>query len=826
MYKKLNFCVAFCRKQVFSKLRLFLLLFLPLLSLPVVAQSADPIAELDSLLNLYEGSSGAARQQAGRKVMELCSKQEVFFVQLPALDQRLSARQQDLCVWYAAERYLTTCSYYKEALQYIGRAFASLSPEPQALQDSLHCTLLCDQAYCLFKTSDYTSAVEAAQQAKERCQQAGNILQLSRAYLYLSMVNHSLRNYDEAKDQVVKAIETNMKMGLNDQTHNVLGVACELFCSAKEVDQAIAYGKQAVEAARELGLMSAVANHLTQLSYAYDRKGDYEQGLQVADEAIAIVQDIEPMDRNQLALTLEFKSWNLIDLKRNAEAVEALREAIRLEEAVGNASAVRYDYRTLSEALEPIDMQESLKALKRSLVMTDSLHTVQLNELTSQANAELHNDELKEENAESLRMNRIIITTSLIIMLLLVAVIASLWFAFRQKRRTANALRRLTEARELFFTNVTHEFRTPLTVVLGIGRELKDEPHPQEDVLHEMGESIERQGTRLLMLMNQMLDISKEKSAIEPWQAAKSSASTESARETETPESVKSPELSEMSEASKFTVLVVDDNSDIAHLIGRQLSNHYIVRYAYDGEEGIRRARQLVPDIIITDVMMPHTDGLELCRTLRQDPVTNHIPIIVVTAKATDADRIKGLQAGADAYLYKPFNEEELLVRIEKLLELRGILRQKYSTAETIQNQHVSEEDGKGGAEAQENVPATHSSSERPVNFAQQSQDFVQTIDETVIRLITQGNCTVDAVAEELFVTPSQLRRKMASITGMTPKRYIMKVRLEYAKDMMMRHPDMKLLEVAEQCGFSDLSHFIRLYKEAYGNTPATDHRK
>ena len=132
---------------------------------------------------------------------------------------------------------------------------------------------------------------------------------------------------------------------------------------------------------RQALLLPAVANHLTQLSYAYDRKGEYQLGLEAADEAIQIVKRTEPLDRNQLALTLEYKSWNLIDLHRNKEAVEALREAITLEEAVGNTSAVRYDYRTLAEALEPIDMHEAMAALRRCMAMTDSLHTVQLREL-------------------------------------------------------------------------------------------------------------------------------------------------------------------------------------------------------------------------------------------------------------------------------------------------------------------------------------------------------------------------------------------------------------------------------------------------------------
>lgn len=117
-------------------------------------------------------------------------------------------------------------------------------------------------------------------------------------------------------------------------------------------------------------------------------------------------------------------------------------------------------------------------------------------------------------------------------------------------------------------------------------------------------------------------------------------------------------------------VLVVEDNSDVAYYIGQQLTpDHYNVFYAQNGQEGLTRARDLMPDIIITDLMMPGMDGLEVCRQVRASELLDHIPIIIITAKASDKDRISGLEAGADAYLVKPFNAEELHVRMKKLLE-------------------------------------------------------------------------------------------------------------------------------------------------------------
>lgn len=942
-------CILFCR--------LTCLLLICLLCVPVArSHSSNPVTELDSLLQRYDHSSGSARRKVARQVLNFCQQKTIFFGPAPTIDDGLSPYQQDLRVWFAAERYLTGTSYFKEALTYIDRALAALHNDAQS---DIHCTLLCDQAYCLFKTSDYTRSVEAGKEAMRLCLQTGNTLQLSRAYLYISLVNHALTKYDEAMALAVKAIETNEQIPNNVQLHNALGVACEIFCSAKEVDQAIAYGLRAVEEARKIGSQEGVANHLTQLAYAYDRKGDYAKGLEVADSAIAIIKTQEPLDRNQLALILEYKSWNLIDIGRHAEAVAALREAIRLEEEVGNTHAAFYDYRTLSEAMEPIDARGALDVLKRYVRMSDTIHAQQLKELMSQANAEFHNDELQEANAESRRMNIIILVTAVVIVLLLACIIASLLFAFRQKKQLAEALRKLTEARESFFTNVTHEFRTPLTVILGIGKEIATLPAERlkAEEVHAMGQAIERQGTRMLTLVSQLLDISKVKSAIGPQEQTEGDMATyvsmivEGQREVGrqkgidvqfetdaagiparfTPDYLEKIVGNLLSNAIKFTpagghvdislhavngqvvlkvadtgcgiaeadiphifepfyqtdesngqgsgvglalvhqiveaqggrisvtsqhgagttftteipyhaidakstplipqpssptpqlpaltshptVLIVEDNTDVAHLIGKQLGNRYDTHYATDGQDGIKQARAIVPDLIITDLMMPKADGLELCRTLRNDPVTSHIPLIIITAKASDADRVKGLQVGADAYLSKPYNVDELLVRVEKLLEMRETLRAKY-VAQQPQVPEVQPE------EPIEASPQTDEAS----GFAMYSDDFIQKFHEAIIRTMPQRNCTVDTIATELFITPSQLRRKMNSITGMAPKKYIMKVRLEYARDLLHRHPDIKLVDIADQCGFSDLPHFIRLYKEAYGTTPAADNRR
>ena len=147
------------------------------------------------------------------------------------------------------------------------------------------------------------------------------------------------------------------------------------------------------------------------------------------------------------------------------------------------------------------------------------------------------------------------------------------------------------------------------------------------------------------------------------------------------PEALPSSTTVDENDNSKPIVLIVEDNSDVAYYIGSQLKSRYNLFYARNGEEGLEKANELMPDLIISDLMMPGIDGYELSRAVRSSELLNHIPIVIITARSTEEDRIKGIEAGADAFLFKPFNSDELNVRVEKLLESRNALRNKYSQA-------------------------------------------------------------------------------------------------------------------------------------------------
>ena len=182
-------------------------------------------------------------------------------------------------------------------------------------------------------------------------------------------------------------------------------------------------------------------------------------------------------------------------------------------------------------------------------------------------------------------------------------------------------------------------------------------------------------------------------------------------------------------------ILIVEDNPDVAHYMGSLLCQCYSVYYASDGRQGVERALELMPDLIITDLMMPELDGFELCQQIRTNAITDHIPIIVVTAKISDKERIRGFEVGADAYLAKPFNSDELRALVERQLERHRYLRQRLSE--------------------------TPSDSKAPlIQLSDAEQRFLNKTDDFIQHALSnKRHIEVNTLAEQLCMSPRQLHR-------------------------------------------------------------------
>lgn len=241
-------------------------------------------------------------------------------------------------------------------------------------------------------------------------------------------------------------------------------------------------------------------------------------------------------------------------------------------------------------------------------------------------------------------------------------------------------------------------------------------------------------------------------------------------------------------------VLVVEDNPDVARYIGACLSKKYNVDFAGDGEAGIERAIETVPDLIVTDVMMPKKDGFELCAFLKSDRRTSHIPIVMLTAKADLESRIEGLETGADAYLSKPFHKEELLVRLRKLLELRKTLQLRYMSGAVIDASTVG---------------------------AQKIEDaFITRLNEVIHEHLDDSEFGIIQIARAMMLSRAQLHNKIKALTGRSTGLYVRFVRL-VASRKLLPNPDLNISEIAYDVGFKDPAYFTRCFKEEFGKAPS-----
>ncbi len=249
----------------------------------------------------------------------------------------------------------------------------------------------------------------------------------------------------------------------------------------------------------------------------------------------------------------------------------------------------------------------------------------------------------------------------------------------------------------------------------------------------------------------------------------------------------------------KEIVLLVEDNTDIRTYVREQLQSGYRVIEAADGEDGITKAREAIPDLIITDVMMPKMDGYQMSRLLRQDEKTSHIPIIMLTAKAALDDKIIGLETGVDDYLLKPFSAKELLARVRNLISLRRQLRQRFSTATIIKPSEVA--------------------------ATSVDQAFLQRVIAAIETHISDEHFGVEELAKKVNMSSSQINRKLHGLIDQPASQLIRSMRLQRAADLLKQNAG-TVTEIAYQVGFSDQAHFARSFKKQFGCAPSEFRKK
>lgn len=770
--------------------------------------------------------------------------------------------------------------------------------------------------------------------------------------IYLSLGNNNAAER-VFRNSLAGEKELNSALGQAINTAN-LGF---IFESREEYDSAYVYFKQSLsynqQAKSDLGI-SLCYNHFGNL---HEKKGELDEALANYHKAYDIMKG--KSDHWHWLESCISMARVLLKLNNPALAQTYLSQARKTARDINSfehLSAIhKLDYIYF---LGQNDCKRALESYIQSQAYADSVKNEEsINHLQNlrikyeiEKNAQ-EIDLVKKNFIEEQRNKRIILAVSILILLMTCSAIAFLWYALRMRSKTNRTLRQVEQIRTGFFTNITHEFRTPLTVILGLVEQMRNNDVSKDETERYLN-SIQRQGSNLLELVNQLLDMSKlmAKADRKQWYRGNIVAfirmTLDSYREyacsqyinllfipeSNTIEMDFIPEYFNkimrnlLSNALKYTpangiiriemkkdkslltlqvfntgneipeeeiprlfdtfyqgsnnekqigtgiglpytrqmvesmngnikvynkkgegvvfsvyipldqdsierlpwidsanvterirgkndlekiqvknndaenslypsILIVEDNLDISFYISTLLKGKYHLNYASDGKEGIDKAKNYMPDLILTDLMLPGMDGYMLCHEIRQSEILNHIPIVIITAKSSDADRIRGLEEGADAYLIKPFNAEELLVRVEKLLEQRRQLRDKFSKA-------------------------LQEGSAQNVELSSRDRDFLNRLTSIIHSHLADKDLNADFIADKMCMSRTQLNRKIRSIADYTATSYILQIRMEKAK-RLLASTEQAIGDIATTCGFEDTSYFTRVFKQMFNVTPS-----
>ena len=761
----------------------------------------------------------------------------------------------------------------------------------------------------------------------------------------------SIGNYRKADEMLRKAlaVETklNSHLGMNVDLSNI-GIVYE---RRGMIDSAWIYYERSM-------IHSELADSYTGKAYGYMNfgrlhalKGDYKSAIEEYHRSMSLVhsdRDLWLWMQPALALAEAYVDAGMADSARHQlEKAQSTAHSIGAKEYLPKIDRL---YAKLCE--KEGDCHEALMLYRRAEAREDSLlnarNLFEIETLQSDI-ADRHRAKIDERKEVELQRERWIKRILLLGLFIASMLLVSLLYVQRLRRRSHQALKQMSALRENFFTNITHEFRTPLTVILGLSRDLQN----LADCPTEVGEkmrTIERQGNGLLTLINQLLDISKIKSSVgnpdwrngdiaayltmiaesyldfarsrnidlqffakgevkmdfvpdyvvkvmnnllsnafkftpeygkvsvSVWRegerllvdvsdtgkgmdseslshifeafyqggsdahnigtgvglalvkqimdAMEGKITAESTPGKGTtfhvslpirnqckqqivagteinkpllPEASSTPQDSE-GEDNACRLLIIEDNRDIAAYIGEQFADRYAVTYATNGTEGLEKALELVPDLIVTDLMMPGMDELEVCRQARNNEIINHIPIIIVTAKISEKDRIKGIEAGADAYLAKPFNSDELHTWVEQLLDRHRRLLSKF-------------------------VGQAEEKPEEENQLTDVERRFLTKTVDLIYLLLDKRALEVNVLAEKLCMSPRQFHRKIVALTGNSPASYILKIKMQRARHLLDSEHELMIEDVADRCGFEHVSSFYHAFKKMYSVTP-TEYRK
>ena len=433
--------------------------------------------------------------------------------------------------------------------------------------------------------------------------------------------------------------------------------------------------------------------------------------------------------------------------------------------------------------------------LMSALVTRDNARVLQLEseEVMRQSKNLAQLDHVASGYLQQLANQRTLTLLAISMIILLLLLLLGAYFYFKQKARIQHERTQMEREQLDFYTQVSHELRTPLTLIEGPLAQLAE----TEDIKNASGETtnmfdiVRRNTHQLTLLINKMLDVQVGK--------VMGGVPIEQVDAVTVAQPVGDMGTAVAQDEDAPSVLIVDDNADIRAYLRTILQAKYHVMEAEDGQKGTEVAREQVPDLIVSDVMMPVMNGLEFCQGIKHDMMTCHIPVILLTARALSQHQIEGYESGADAYITKPFQPELLVARIVNLLQSRHQLKDIWSTKTAEDDVH------------KENVDAP--------TMEVKDDPFIARFGKVVEEKMSDSDLSVEAIGSQLGVSRVQLYRKVKALTGCTPVDLLRRARLVKACTLL-KDTSLTVSEIAYQVGFSSPSYFTKCFKDEYGIVP------
>ena len=392
------------------------------------------------------------------------------------------------------------------------------------------------------------------------------------------------------------------------------------------------------------------------------------------------------------------------------------------------------------------------------------------------------------------RIQRSLLAVSLLVILLLAVAVFTTWRAIRAIRRANRRMREMNDEQTRFFTNASHQLRTPLTLIAGPVSQLaegKGDAQQLVGIIQRNVEQLQRIVSDVLLFRRENRATMDDSTvATDEQLMASRKAVLESRHDT----------LINDNADELATVLIVDDNADMRAYLRTLLLDCYYVIEAADGQSGLKLAVESVPDIVVSDVMMPVMDGLTFCTRLKQHEATSHIPVLLLTARSSEQQYIEGLQTGADMYMTKPFSVDLLLANIASLLANRQKLRQLFKADKETDHPVIAEP------------------------TASPDRRFLDAFLKAMEKHMGNTNLKIEDLGDEVGLSRVQLYRKVKALTGMTPVEILRETRLKRAMQLL-KTTDKTVSEIANEVGFATPGYFSSCFKKQYDKYP-TDIRE